>query len=41
MWTCSCQLPLGAADEDGVVEVARGFAVDGDDGEAAEVFALG
>jgi hypothetical protein len=41
MWTCSCQLPLGSADVDGVVEVARGLAVDGDDGQAAEVVALG
>ena len=28
-------------DEDGVVEVAGGFAVDGDDGEVAEVAAAG
>ena len=39
-------LELGVAvgqrrNEDGVVEVAGGLAVDGDDGEAAEVFAAG
>ena len=39
-------LQLGVAvgqrtDEDGVVEVLGGFAVDGDDGKPAEVFALG
>src|SRR6267154_2776253 len=28
-------------DEDGIVEIARGFAVDGNDGQVAEVFAPG
>ena len=36
------QMPraVGAAlDVDGVVEIARGFAVDGDDGQMAKIFA--
>ena len=43
MWTCSSHVPSGrcVADEDGVVEVPGGFAVDGDDGEVAEVAAAG
>ena len=40
MWTCSSKLSLAKhADQDGVVKIAGGLSVDGDDGEFAEVAA--
>ena len=42
MWTCERVVAVGqAVHPDGVVEVARGFAVDGDDVQCAEIAAAG